>query len=125
MPSDARRIPTGDGQHQVPVDSVGVHVDRRLYRGGCGSIRRHFGRAVVSILLQDVTVSAIALGAAVTVVWRAIALFATKTTTPGCPSCASGCASRTPVRTPPADDDRRIIRPLVINAATASRRSDL
>ena len=73
------------------------------------------------MFLQDITVSLIALAAAATVVWRALALFTAKPTTPGCPSCASGCASRPTTVKTNADHERKIIRPLVIHARTASR----
>jgi hypothetical protein len=74
----------------------------------------------MSSLLQDLTVSAIALGAAAAIVWRSVALFATKSGSPGCSSCASGCASR-PATTRGRDDvERRIIRPVVIHATSSA-----
>jgi hypothetical protein len=68
----------------------------------------------MSGLLQDLTVSVIALGAAATIVRRAVAMFAAKAK-PGCSTCASGCASASSKPTP-GGENRRIIRPLVIHA---------
>jgi len=77
-------------------------------------------------VFQDLTVSVIALGAAVTLVRRALGLFAAKTTSGGCSTCPSGCASATSRRAG-AGEDRRIIRPLVIhaNSTVASRVTNL
>ena len=69
----------------------------------------------MSGLLQDLTVSVIALGAAATIVRRAVAMFAAKANKPGCSTCASGCASASSKPTHGAEN-RRIIRPLVIHA---------
>ena len=85
----------------------------------------------MSALLQDLTVSVVALGAASAIVWRAVALFATKPGAPGCSSCASGCSSRVTTNRVTTnrgtgDQERRIIRPVVIHATSsvASRTAD-
>jgi hypothetical protein len=69
----------------------------------------------MSALVQDLTVSLIALGAAGLIVRRAVAMFAARPGRPTCGSCASGCATTNPpgART---EDGRRIIRPLVVDA---------
>ena len=73
----------------------------------------------MNALIQDLAVGLIALGAAGLIIRRSVALFTAKKQAPGCPSCAAGarCASSTVASSPfSADQERKIIRPLIVYA---------
>jgi hypothetical protein len=75
----------------------------------------------MSSIIQDIAVSLIALGAAGTVVYRSVKMFASKSSKPACGSCASGCAANTARAGNRTADGRRIIRPLVVDASRSQR----